>query len=100
MASISVEIGAILRTVRSVLEEIPPDLAADVFDQGILLTGGAALLTNIDQLLSEELGLAITVPDNPSSTVVLGAAKALEDLDGFIRSTKSTPTPILASYKG
>ena len=98
--AISLEIGAILRTVRSVLEEIPPELAADVFDQGILLTGGGALLTNIDQLLSEELGLAISVPDNPSSTVVLGAAKALEDLDGFMRSTKSTPTPILESYKG
>jgi len=81
--AISVEIGAILQTVRSVLEELPPELAADVLDKGILLTGGGALLKNLDQLLSEKIGLAITVPENPSSTVVLGAAKVLEDLDGF-----------------
>lgn len=83
--AISAEIGAILQTVRSVLEELPPELAADVLDKGILLTGGGALLNNLDQLLSEEIGLAITVPKNPSSTVVLGAAKVLEDLDGFNR---------------
>jgi len=81
--AISAEIGAILQTVRSVLEELPPELAADVLDKGILLTGGGALLNNIDQFLSEEIGLTITVPDNPSSTVVLGAAKVLDDLDGF-----------------
>jgi rod shape-determining protein MreB len=88
--AISVEIGTILQTVRSVLEELPPELAADVLEKGILLTGGGALLNNLDQLLSEEIGLAITVPDNPSATVVLGAAKVLEDLNGFNRSTKST----------
>ena len=81
--AISVEIGAILQTVRSVLEELPPELAADVLDKGILLTGGGALLQNLDQVLSEEIGLAITVPKNPSSTVVHGAAMVLEDLDGF-----------------
>ena len=81
--AISVEIGAILQTVRSVLEELPPELAADVLDKGILLTGGGALLDDLDQLLSEEIGLAITVPKNPSSTVVQGAARVLEDLDGF-----------------
>jgi len=81
--AISGEIGAILQAVRSVLEELPPELAADVLDKGILLTGGGALLNNLDQLLSEEIGLAITVPENPASTVVLGAARVLEDLDGF-----------------
>ena len=62
-----------------------PELAADVLDKGILLTGGGALLNNLDQLLNEEIGLAITVAENPSSTVVLGAAKVLEDMDGFNR---------------
>jgi len=81
--AISAEIEAILQTVRSVLEDLPPELAADVLDKGILLTGGGALLNNIDQLISKEIGLAITVPENPSSTVILGAAKVLEDLDGF-----------------
>jgi rod shape-determining protein MreB len=83
--AISEEIGAILQTVRSALEELPPELAADVLDKGILLTGGGALLDNLDQLLSKEIGLAITVPENPSSTVVLGAAMVLEDLDRFNR---------------
>jgi len=83
--AISEEIGVILRTVRSALEELPPELAADVLDNGILLTGGGALLNNLDQLLSKEIGLAITVPKNPSSTVIRGAAKVLEDLDGFNR---------------
>jgi actin-like ATPase involved in cell morphogenesis len=59
-----------------------------------------ALLNNLDQLLSEEIGLAITVPDNPSSTVVLGAAKVLENLNVFNRSTKFISTPILASCRG
>ncbi|MEJ2285829.1 MAG: rod shape-determining protein [Desulfobacterales bacterium] len=81
--AISVEIGAILQTVRSVLEELPPELAADVLDRGILLTGGGALLEDLDQLLSEEIGLTITVPKNPSSTVVQGAARVLDDMDGF-----------------
>ena len=81
--AISVEIGAILQTVRSVLEELPPELAADVLDKGILLTGGGALLSNLDQLLSKEIGLVITVPENPSSTAVLGAGKVLEDMEGF-----------------
>jgi len=81
--AISVEIGAILQTVRSVLEELPPELAADVLDKGILLTGGGALLDDLDHLLSEEIGLTITVPKNPSSTVVQGAARVLDDMDGF-----------------
>ena len=81
--AISVEIGAILQTVRSVLEELPPKLAADILDKGILLTGGGALLSNLDQLLSKEIGLVITVPENPSSTAVLGAGKVLEDMEGF-----------------
>jgi rod shape-determining protein MreB len=81
--AISVEIGAILQTVKSVLEELPPELAGDVLDNGILLTGGGALLNDLDLLLSEEIGLKITVPNNPSSTVVQGAARVIEDLDGF-----------------
>ena len=100
--AISAEIDTILQTVRCVLEDIPPELAADVLDQGILLVGGGALMTNMDQLLCQDIGLAITVPDNPSSTVVLGAAKALENLNlkGFNRNVNSIPSPILASFKG
>ena len=69
--------------MRSVLEELPPELAGDVLDNGILLTGGGALLNDLDLLLSEEIGLKITVPNNPLSTVVQGAARVIEDLDGF-----------------
>ena len=81
--AISAELGAIVQTVRSVLEELPPELSADVLDKGIMLTGGGALLNKLDQLLSDEIGLKITVPENPSFTAVLGAAKILENLEGF-----------------
>jgi rod shape-determining protein MreB len=81
--AISVEIGAILQTVRSVLEDLPPELASDVLDKGILLTGGGALLHDLDQFISEQIGLPVSVPKNPSSTVVQGAARVLENMDGF-----------------
>jgi rod shape-determining protein MreB len=98
--AISAEIDAILRTVQSVLEEISPELSADVLDRGILLTGGGALLKNFDRFLSEEIGLKVTIPDNPASTIVLGAAKALENLNGSNRHASPIPSPLLVSYKG
>ena len=83
--AITAEIGAILKTVQTVLEELPPELASDVLDKGILLTGGGALLHDLDQFLSDEFGLTITVSNNPSSTVIHGAGKVLEDLDKLNR---------------
>ena len=59
---------------------LPPELAADIVDKGIVLTGGGALLRNLDDLLREETGLPITITDDPLSTVVLGSGRALDSL--------------------
>jgi len=79
--SISEQIQSILEVVRNALEQTPPELAADIVDRGIVLTGGGALLKNLDKLLREETGLPVTVTEDPLSTVALGSGKALESID-------------------
>ena len=79
--AISEQVDSIVQAVRIALEQTPPELAADIVDRGIVLTGGGALLRGLDQLLREETGLPITVVDDPLSTVVLGSGKALDNLD-------------------
>jgi rod shape-determining protein MreB len=78
--AISEQVDAIIETVRIALEQTPPELSADVVDKGIVLTGGGALLKNIDVLLREETRLPITITDDPLSTVVIGAGKVLDNL--------------------
>jgi rod shape-determining protein MreB len=73
-------IGAIVEAVRSVLERTPPELAADIVDRGIVLTGGGSLLRNLDVLLREETGLPVMVSDSPECAVVLGTGRALDEL--------------------
>ncbi len=79
--AITEQIETILETVKMALEQTPPELAADIVDRGIVLTGGGALLQNLDMLLREETGLPITITEDPLSTVVLGSGKALDSLD-------------------
>ena len=79
--AISEQIDAILETVKIVLEQAPPELAADIVDRGIVLTGGGALLKNLDKLIREETGLPITVTEDPLSTVVIGCGKVLESIE-------------------
>ncbi|MBE9521894.1 MAG: rod shape-determining protein, partial [Proteobacteria bacterium] len=67
-------------TVRIALEQTPPELSADLVDKGIVLTGGGALLKNLDVLLREETRLPITITHDPITTVVLGAGKVLDNL--------------------
>ena len=74
-------INTIVNVVRVALERTPPELAADIVDKGIVLTGGGALLKNLDILLREETGLPITIADDPLAAVVLGTGKALDELD-------------------
>ncbi len=81
--AISSQIEAIVQTTRSVLEEIPPELSADVIDRGFLLTGGGALLKNLDLFLSTHIGIPAVVPADPLSTVLLGAAGALDCMTDF-----------------
>ncbi len=66
--------------MRIALEQTPPELSADVVDKGIVLTGGGALLKNLDVLLREETRLPITITDDPLCTVVIGAGKVLDNL--------------------
>ena len=79
--AISEQIDAIVETVKIALEQTPPELAADIVDRGIVLTGGGGLLKGLNVLLSEQTGLPITTTEDPLSTVVLGSGKALDNLD-------------------
>jgi rod shape-determining protein MreB len=79
--AISEQVDSIVQGVRIALEQTPPELAADIVDRGIVLTGGGALLRGLDQLLREETSLPITVVDDPLSTVAIGSGKVLDTLD-------------------
>lgn len=72
-------IGSIVHTVRIALEQTPPELAADIIDRGIVLTGGGALLRGLSQLMSQEVSLPVAVADDPLYTVVTGAGKMLDN---------------------
>ena len=73
-------VGTIVEAVRHGLEKTPPELASDIVDRGIVMTGGGALLRGLDRLLMSETGLPIRVADNPLSCTVLGAGLILEDI--------------------
>jgi rod shape-determining protein MreB and related proteins len=77
----SEQLDAIVETVKIALEQTPPELAADIVDSGIVLTGGGALLKGLDRLLMEESGLPITICDDPLSTVALGSGKTLDSIE-------------------
>ena len=71
----------IVRAVRDALERIPPELSADVCDRGIVLSGGGAMLQNLDERLRAETGLPVQIAEDPLSSVVLGAGKMLSDFN-------------------
>ena len=77
--ALSEPVGTIVEGVRIALENTAPELAADIVDQGIVLTGGGALLEGIDEVLREATGLPVTVADDPLSCVALGTGRALEE---------------------
>jgi rod shape-determining protein MreB len=74
-------IAAIVNAIRIALEKTPPELSADIIDHGVILTGGGALLKNLDKRIREETQLPVFVTDDPLTTVVLGAGKMLDNLD-------------------
>ncbi len=78
--AISEQVETIIETVRIALEQTPPELASDIVDKGIVLTGGGALLKNLDILLREETKLPITITEDPLSTVVLGSGMILDNM--------------------
>jgi rod shape-determining protein MreB len=81
-------VGQIIGAVMNALEETPPELSADIIDEGITLTGGGALLRGIDEAIAEATGLPVKIADNPLICVAMGAGAALEDVtyDGVLAS--------------
>ena len=73
-------VGAIIEAVKVALEHTAPELAADIVDKGIVLTGGGALLGQLDQVLREATGLPVSIADEPLSCVALGTGRALEEM--------------------
>lgn len=80
------ELREIINTIKKVLQETPPELAADVIDKGMILSGGGALLRNIDQLITKTTGVPCYVADEPLLCVVKGTGVALEHLDIYKRT--------------
>jgi rod shape-determining protein MreB len=74
-------LASIVTTVKSALEKIPPELGSDVAEKGIVLTGGGALLSEMDRLLMEETGLPVIIADDPLTCVARGGGKALEMIE-------------------
>ncbi len=90
-------LGSILQTVRTVLERTLPELAADVIDRGVVLTGGGALLRHLDLLLTQETGIPCHVADNPMECTAIGSGVALEHLDVIKRSLPTEEESLVAS---
>src|SRR6201987_1758037 len=77
--SLSECVSTIMNAIRVALERTPPELSADISDRGIVLTGGGALLKNLDKRIREETGLPVSIADDPLASVVLGTGKMLSD---------------------
>jgi rod shape-determining protein MreB len=81
--ALSDPVGSIVYAVKVTLERCPPELAADIMDRGIVLTGGGGLLRNLDKLLARETGMPVLVADNPLDCVAIGTGRALENIHLF-----------------
>lgn len=79
---------AIVDSVKNTLEKTPPELAADIMDRGIVLTGGGALLRNLDKVISEETSMPVLIAENPLDCVAIGTGKALDHIQLFKTRTK------------
>ncbi len=83
--SMTEPLSAIVESVKRTLERMPPELAADIVDRGIMLAGGGALLKGMDTLVSHETGIVVHVAEDPLSCVVLGTGRVLENFDQLSR---------------
>ncbi len=79
---------AIVDSVKNTLEKTPPELAADIMDRGIVLTGGGALLRNLDKVISEETSMPVLIAEDPLDCVAIGTGKALDHIDLFKNKTR------------
>lgn len=85
--ALSDTVGSIVEAVKVTLEKSPPELAADIMDRGIVLTGGGALLRNLDKRLSRETGMPVLVAEDPLDCVAVGTGKALDNYDIYRKRT-------------
>ena len=76
-------VNAIIDAVKNTLDKTPPELAADIMDKGIVLTGGGALLKGLDERLKHETGMPIHITENPLSSVAIGSGKCLEEFEAL-----------------
>ena len=81
--ALSDTVNAIIDAVKITLEKCPPELSADIMDRGIVLTGGGALLRNLDKMLSRETGMPVLVAENPLDCVAIGTGRALDNIHLF-----------------
>lgn len=87
-AALSRPLGQIITMVKSVLEEIPPELSSDIIDKGIIMSGGTSQLTNLDKLLTDQTGVPCYVAEEPELCVVKGTGVAMEHIDVYKRSLR------------
>lgn len=78
-------INAVVDAIKLTLEKTPPELAADIMDRGIMLTGGGALLSGLDKLIKEETGMPVSIAENPLDCVAIGAGKVLDEIESLKR---------------
>jgi rod shape-determining protein MreB len=84
--AIKPQLDSIVAGIRQVLEQTPPELASDIIDRGIVLSGGGALLPKLDRLISTKTGVPVHIADDPLLCVIKGAGKVMEEFDTFKRS--------------
>lgn len=78
-------VNAIVDSIKYTLEKTPPELAADIMDRGIMLTGGGALLSGLDRLIRDETGMPVSIAENPLDCVAVGAGKVLDEIETLKR---------------
>ncbi|WP_144547819.1 rod shape-determining protein [Bacillus sp. X1(2014)] len=83
-------VTAIVEAVKNTLEKTPPELAADIMDRGIVLTGGGALLRNLDRVISEETKMPVLIAENPLDCVAIGTGKALDHIHLFKNKSRDS----------
>ncbi|HOB19570.1 MAG TPA: rod shape-determining protein [Candidatus Atribacteria bacterium] len=85
MEAIREPVNSIIEAIKLTLEKTPPELASDIMDKGIMMTGGGSLLAGLDDLVREETGMPVRIADNPLDCVVIGAGKVVEEIDTLRR---------------
>ena len=86
--SLKEPVASIIDAIKTTLEKTPPELASDIMDKGIMLTGGGAMLKGLDQLINEETHMPVHIAESPLDCVALGAGKALDTIDKIVASRK------------